>query len=927
MSNPKVFEFAKEIGMETLVLMDKIREWKLPVKSHMAELGADVLEEIKNRLSEEKQAADKRKKGITIKRKVIAKQGDLKQSATVVKKKITTVRKTKAQGSDADGETVATAATAEALAKRSTVLRRKSQVAEDQEQEVKAASVMPEEIPEEANFAEPSVLPLEEEPNELVETPLVGAAQQIEVASAEVPTGTVSEVVPEPAPPEAPPRKVLKRKNIVGRMDLSRVAPPSSYGGGANQAGAGAQYRTPRTGAARSIRTGFVAAPPMPMEPIREDREARRRDTRDVRKSFVVGAAPPAAGEATREEEVPEFSSADFRKREMVFQPKKKKAILNREALKTQITRPKASKRVIKIFERISVQDLAQELGVKIAQVTKMLMNNGVMARPTTEVDYETASLVAQEFEFEVLNVQKSAEEMLESAAFGDLAAERTLRSPVVTVMGHVDHGKTTLLDAIRNTNVAAGEQGGITQHIGAYQVHLPDGRAVTFIDTPGHEAFTAMRARGAQVTDIAVIVVAADDGIMPQTIEAVNHAKAAGVQIIVAINKMDRPNANPDRVKQQLAEHELVPEEWGGQTMYCAVSALKRQGIDELLERIHLLAEMGELRANAKRSGTGIVIESKVEKGRGNVATILVQDGTVRVGEAIVVGQVSGRVRGLLNDKGKNVKEAGPSMPVQVLGLSDSPMAGDRFDVCKSEAEAQKIAEFRREQAEKERAVEGAPDRESLFAKLLTGNLKELPVILKTDVAGSIEAIRGMFSKLGNQEVKPKIIHAAVGGITESDILLAKTSNSLVVGFNVRPDSGALAAAKANAVTVKTYGIVYELIDDMKKALSGLLEPEIVEKILGRVEVRETFVVPKIGTIAGCFVIDGKILRSCQVRLLREGRVIYTGRLASLRRFKDDVKEVAMGYECGMGIENYNDIKVGDEIEAFVEEKVLREL
>jgi translation initiation factor IF-2 len=522
--------------------------------------------------------------------------------------------------------------------------------------------------------------------------------------------------------------------------------------------------------------------------------------------------------------------------------------------------------------------------------------------------------------------VHKSVDEMIESTAFGDLEAEPLERPPVVTIMGHVDHGKTSLLDAIRKAKVAAGEAGGITQHIGAYQVTTEGGRMITFIDTPGHEAFTAMRARGANVTDIVVIVVAADDGVMPQTAEAINHAKAAGVPIIVAINKMDKPSANPDRIKQQMTEHELVPEEWGGTTIYAPVSAHTKQGLPELLDHISLVAEMEGLKANPERSATGVVIESRMDKGRGPVATLLIQDGTLKVGQSVVVGSVPGRVRSLINDQGERVEEAGPSCPVEILGLEAVANAGDRFDAVESDEAATRIAATRKEAADAENRGQKI-SMEAIFSRLKADAVKELPLILKGDVAGSVEAIKGMFEKLATEEVKLKLVHSAVGGINESDVLLASSAKGIVVGFNVRPDGGAQAEAKRLGVEIKTYSIVYELMDDMKKALSGLLTPETRETQLGRAEVRNIFSVPKAGTIAGCFVVDGKILRNAQVRLVREGKIVYTGKLGSLKRFKDDAKEVAQGYECGMSIENYNDVKAGDVIEAFQEESIAREL
>jgi translation initiation factor IF-2 len=542
-----------------------------------------------------------------------------------------------------------------------------------------------------------------------------------------------------------------------------------------------------------------------------------------------------------------------------------------------------------------------------------------------TVLDFDTIALVVPEFKFEAQNVKKTDAELLEQASFVEAGTDQQHRAPVVTVMGHVDHGKTTLLDSIRKERVAAGEAGGITQHIGAYRVKTSLGE-ITFIDTPGHEAFTAMRARGANVTDIVILVVAADDGVMPQTIEAINHAKAAGVPIIVAVNKMDKPDASPDRIKQQMTEYELIPEEWGGSTQFCPVSALKGDGIPELLEQISVLAEVLELKANPARSATGVVIESRVEKGRGNVATLLVQDGTLKVGQPLVVGTVVTRVRVIHDDAGKVLKEAGPSMPVEIIGLPECPNAGDRFDVCKDEKSAEEIANVRK--AEIAKANEAKPvSLEDLFSKIKASDVKELPVILKCDVAGSVEAVKGLFDKVSTNEVKLKLIHTGIGAINESDVLLASTTKGMVVGFNVRPDTGAQAAAKARAVEIKTYSIVYELVDDMKKALGGLLAPIIREKVLGRVQVRNVFTVPKIGTIAGCFVTDGMVTRNSMLRLLRDGKVVYQGKVSSLKRFKDDAREVQTGFECGIGIENFNDIKVGDEIEAYTQESVVREL
>ena len=575
----------------------------------------------------------------------------------------------------------------------------------------------------------------------------------------------------------------------------------------------------------------------------------------------------------------------------------------------------------------MKVNDLANNLGIKVTELIKVLMKNGVTASINTDLDFDTIALIVPEFNFEAVNAYKTAEEIIAERTKDEDKENLIIRPPVVTVMGHVDHGKTSLLDAIRNAQVAAGEAGGITQHIGAYQVSLEDNYLITFLDTPGHEAFTAMRARGANVTDIAVIVVAADDGVMPQTAEAINHAKAAGVPIIVAVNKMDKPGANPEKVKQQLTEYEIVPEEWGGTTIFAPVSAIKKTGIKELLEHIKLVAEVGELKANPERPGTGIVIESKLDKGRGSVATILVKDGTVKVGQYIVAGTVKGKVRNLSNYKGERVDKATPGMPVELLGLEAVPAAGDKFDVVPDEKTALEAIQARKDLIAKTENASSKMSLEELFARVNKGDVLELPVVLKSDVAGSLEAIQGMFAKLTTPEVKIKVIHSGIGGITESDVLLASTAKGIIVGFNVRPDGGASNQAKRSNIEIRTYSIVYELMDDMKKAMTGMLAPTIVEKAAARVEVRNVFTVPKVGAIAGSFVLDGKVLRSNLVRLVRDGKIIYEGKISSLKRFKDDVKEVQQGFECGIGIENFNDVKVGDIIEAYTKEEIAREL
>mgnify|MGYP000901327559 CR=1 FL=1 len=577
----------------------------------------------------------------------------------------------------------------------------------------------------------------------------------------------------------------------------------------------------------------------------------------------------------------------------------------------------------VEIGEQITVKELAQRLGLPAAQVIKTLIQLGVMAGVNQSLDRETAALVAQDLGAEV-KLKEVRDILKELEDTPDAEKDLKPRPPVVTIMGHVDHGKTTLLDAIRESRVAAGEAGGITQHIGAYQVETR-GKRITFLDTPGHAAFTAMRARGAQVTDIAILVVAADDGVMPQTVEALNHAKAAGVPIIVAVNKMDKPGANPDRIKQQLAEHGLIPEDWGGDTIYVPISALRKTGLDDLLEMILLVAEMRELKANPDRSARGRVIEAELDRSRGPVATVLVEKGTLRTGDIVVAGAAFGKVRALVNEHGKRISKAGPSTPVQMLGLNEVPSPGDELIAVHDEKIAREVAENRREKQRMEgrQSTEPRVTLENMLDKIREGETRQLNVVLKTDVQGSLEAVRNALAALSTGETRVNIIHAGVGGITETDVNLADASGAFIVGFNVRPDQTGAKAAERTGVDIRLYQVIYDLLEDVKKALKGLLAPRLEESVLGRAEVRQTFHVPKVGMVAGCFVTSGRIVRGAQVRVLRDSRVVYDGRIESLKRFKDDVREVSEGYECGIGIEKFNDIKEGDVIEAYTMQEV----
>ena len=603
---------------------------------------------------------------------------------------------------------------------------------------------------------------------------------------------------------------------------------------------------------------------------------------------------------------------------------KKKHGKYKEETVKDEVNNSMEETQIIEIGESITVKELAEKLNKPSNDVIRTLIFSGVMAAINQEIDFATAEKVCAEYdvlvekkeesqELEVLEIEEDDEENLQK------------RPPIVTVMGHVDHGKTSLLDCIRKTKVTDTEAGGITQHIGAYTITI-NGEEITFLDTPGHEAFTAMRARGAQVTDIVILVVAADDGIMPQTKEAIAHCKAAGVPIVVAINKIDKPGANPDRVKQELAEQGLLVESWGGDVISEEVSAKQNLNIDKLLEMVLLSAEMLELKANSNRRAVGTVIEAKLDKGRGAVASLLVQNGTLHVGDSILVGSTYGRIRAMFDDTGKKIKSAGPSIPVEILGLSEVPEAGDRFNQVKDEKTARNMAESRKEKLKAETLMANhRVSLEDLYNQIKEGKVKELSIIVKADVQGSVEAIKQSLEKLSTDDVKVRVIHGGVGAITETDVTLATASNAIVIGFNVRPDTNAVSQADKDGVDIKTYRIIYDAIEDIKSAMIGMLDPEYKEVVLGTAEVRETYKISNVGTIAGCYVKDGKLKRNAEVRIIREGIVIFESTLSSLKRFKDDAKEVAAGYECGLSIDKFNDIKEGDLVECFAMEAIQR--
>lgn len=722
---------------------------------------------------------------------------------------------------------------------------------------------------------------------------------RIQPTPAETPVGSEK---PIEAAPEAP-----RGARILGRIDLRRTiqpaptAPPAGRRPGTGQPGvapiAGAQPGRP-------MAKDGEAPKPGEEKPTKAGRHKKR---------------------VVKKQEVLEFREKELRSGRI---PKKKRALPGKEQKKTEITVPRASKRVVRISEVITVGDLAREMGVKAGEVIRKLMSLGMMATINQVLDADTATLIASEFDHQVENVAFDVESALQVDANAEEEATALVsRSPVVTIMGHVDHGKTSLLDAIRSTNVTAQEHGGITQHIGAYHVQV-DGRSVTFLDTPGHEAFTAMRARGAQVTDIVVLVVAADDGVMPQTVEAINHARAAEVPIIVAVNKIDRPDANVERVKRGLSEYGLVSEDWGGDAVFAPVSAKTHEGIPHLLEMLLLQSDILELKANPDKLARGTIVEAKLDRGRGPVATVLVQEGTLRVGDAFVCGVFHGKVRAMIDDRGRKVETAPPSFPVEILGLQGVPQAGDSFVALADEAKARQVAEFRQsKQRETELAKTSKVSLEELYDQIKAGDVKELRVVLKADVQGSVEALTEALVRMSTNEVKLRVIHGSVGGITESDVLLAAASNAIVIGFNVRPESKGAALAAKEGVDVRLYTIIYEAVADVRAAMEGMLEPTYREQTHGRVEIRQTFNIQGVGTVAGCYVTEGKIQRGSLVRLLRDQVVVHEGKLASLKRFKDDVREVTAGYECGLSIEGYQDVKQGDVIEAYERIPVVRRI
>ncbi len=928
----KVYELAKELGIDSLSLLDKLGGLGIKVKNHMSELTEANVAAAKAGLSAKstKSAPAKAPTTKTAATKATAtKAPAAAKAATGSVKARRKTETTEVEAPPAKPVAAPEAAPAAAAApKAGGVIRRR--VRADGEVETVAPAGMlkpfqPEGSAEAQAEAEEAAMAAQAEQGESAveqqypeESASVAPPQDTGIESAEIESAQLEAPVAKRAPIILPPRPVAPRRSVLKIAEVTAPPPrPMIKPAAAAPSPITPRGATPARPGATTDKDGFrvIRVSKENLDQMAEEEAAKKRGG--------PGGGPREA--IIRPEDV---RFADYRKKEMVFLPKKKRLPLGKSTKSTTVTQMKAQKRVVEMGELISIQDFAAQLGVKAVEILRKLMGMGQMATINQSIDFDTATLVASEYQYEVRNVAFQEAEFFEAKT--DAEGTIKLRPPVVTIMGHVDHGKTSLLDALRSANVAAKEAGGITQHIGAYTVEK-DGKLITFIDTPGHEAFTSMRARGANVTDIVILVVAADDGVMPQTREALSHAKAAGVPIIVAINKMDKPGANPERIKQGLAELDLLAEDWGGQTMFVPVSAIKHTNLDKLLESILLQAEVLDLKANPEAKASGVVLEARLEKGRGPVVSLLVKRGTLRVGDAIVAGPFAGRVKAMMDHLGQQIQEVAPGMAAEVLGFEGVPNAGEQFDCTKNEGDARMIAEKRLDQTKAKAALAasaaGKMSLEDLFSKVQTGGMKELPIVLKADVFGSVEAVRDSLVKASTEKVKIKVIFAGAGGITESDVLLASASNAVIIGFNVRPETKARQLAEAEHIEVKCYNIIYELLDDVKKAMVGLLDKKKVERFLGRAEVRQTFSVPKVGTIAGSSVIDGKILRGANVRLLRDSRVIYEGKMSSLKRFKDDAKEVAQGYECGIGLENYNDLKPGDLIEAYQIDLIAGEL
>lgn len=905
----RVYELAKEAGMKSKVLTTQLIELGYDVKAYNSTLDEETAEEIRERLG---------LKNISVERKRIEKEG-----RTVIRRR----RTQKAVAEEELSEFPSEGPPSHKIEEEETVTD-KEMIEPVLEEKVESELAAHEEVPVTPEEKEEGVIEAEAVSRGKETEAGEEAEMQEEVspsAPAEPPVEEKKEGAPVSAREKPKPKGRGQVAKVVGMADIP-VAKPSEDKSKPKKAG---KPRKPEAQEKPRVQQEEIPAADKKKGGAKKgkrfvkfEHDEGEVSARAKKKAPFKGKAAPKVGEAAAGEGEKEFIPKEAGK------GRKKKRRKEPQAAESvpPHAEAKAIKRRIKVIESITVGELAHRMGVKANEVIAKLMGLGIMATLNQPLDVDTASMVASDFGYEV-EQSETEEQSLLHLDEEESGGTELPRPPVITVMGHVDHGKTSILDAIRQTDVASGEAGGITQHIGAHYVRSPQGDLV-FLDTPGHAAFTEMRSRGARITDVVVLVVAADDGVMDQTKEAINHAKAAEVPILVAVNKIDKDNADPDRVKRELAEQGLLPEDWGGETIYCETSAKQGMGIEDLVENILLQTEILDLKANPNRRAKGWVVEAQIHKGRGPVATVLVKQGTLRIGDHFVVGQYHGKVRSLSDDKGKKVSEAGPSKPVEVLGLSGVPRAGDEFIVLADEKMAKSVSEQRQHKVrETELASATKISLDNLFEKLQEGEMKELRVVLRADVQGTLEAFTKAIEDLATEEIKVKIIHAGTGSIVESDILLASASDALVIGFNVRPAAKVKSLAEVEKVDVRYYDVIYHALEDIKKAMLGMLDSTFEEKVIGSVEVRETFHVPKVGTVAGCYVKEGEVNRNSKVRLLRDGVVIHTGEIASLKRFKNDVKEVQTGYECGISIENYNDIKVGDYLEVFVLEEKAPEL
>ena len=907
MTKKRVYELAKELGLENRELIARMEKMGISVKSHSSTLEDGDVERICREIRgvDSREMVEKRITSTIIRRRAVRQpaeeeKAEAPEEAAPVTEAPFEVEAPEAKGAEEEvpaGEKKAEKiqVPAEEVPPEEAAPPEKIPAEKEKPEEAKAA---PEEKPEQAAEAKeggektpPAKLPREEE----VQPPPADGLRVVPPVEAKAVEGPVPPPKPEAAkeevvrivPPEV--RKVPPKKPEPPKI-IKEIIPPAA-----------------------------VVAPTATAEA-----ERGKKKRKGTAEQFVEEAVPAKKKMFQKKGGEKKTLHLEVEGEEKTARWREEKRVVPVKMKKTQITTPKAIKRRIKVGEAISVGELAKKMGVKAGDVINKLMGIGIMATINQAIDFDAASLIASEFGYQVETAVQEFEEVMQKSEQGSKNLQP--RAPVVTIMGHVDHGKTSLLDAIRKTNVIDGEAGGITQAIGAYHVHIKD-RDIVFLDTPGHEAFTAMRARGAKVTDVVVLVVAADDGVMDQTVEAINHSRIAGVPILVAINKIDKPGADPGKIKQALTEHNLVSEEWGGDTIFCEVSAKKKEGIEDLLEMILLQADVLDLKADPDQPVRGVIVEAKLDKGRGPVATVLIQEGTLREGDAFVSKMEWGRVRVMYNDQGARVREAGPSMPVEVIGFSSVPQASAEFVGVEDEKKARSIAEYWiRKEREKELSATSKITLEQLYQKIKEG-VKELNVILKADVQGSIEALGDALTKLSTDDIKLNVIHSSPGTVTETDVMLASASNAIIIGFNVRPDSRVSEIAELEGVDIKLYDIIYNAIADVRAAMEGLLEPEYKDVLQGKAEVRELFRVPKVGTIAGSFITEGKITRKSNVRLVRDGIQIFDGKIMSLKRFKDDAKEVLSGFECGIGIEGFNDLKLGDIIEAYTQEKIERKL